>query len=109
VIKEEPPKEEEAIFKPKRFNLRNKLEKKEDSYMPTIEKKEEKKEEDVYVPKNVLKEESSYIPEAKPKPLTIDPKPEVKEEIKLEINNDEPQVKSRFSLKLKDRQKKNND
>jgi len=25
VIKEEPPKEEEAVFKPKRFNLRNKI------------------------------------------------------------------------------------
>lgn len=46
--------------------------------MPTIEKKEEKKEEEVYVPKSVLKDEAPYIPEAKSKPLTIDAKPEVK-------------------------------
>jgi hypothetical protein len=28
---------------PKRFNLRNKIEKKDDAYIPTIEKKEEPK------------------------------------------------------------------
>jgi hypothetical protein len=35
--KEEAPKEEDQpIFKPRRFNVRNKLEKKEDSYVPSI-------------------------------------------------------------------------
>ena len=85
--------------------MRNRIEKKEESYMPSIETKKEEetkpekpieeKKEDIYVPKPSYKEPISLsIGDAEPKKVDNDIKPE------------EPEEKPRFTLRLRDRQKK---